>query len=147
MRRTDTFEVKTVKRDPDPRILLTRPGEDTVVEVDAVELRAQYLMHDGDVLLVLDEDSPYEEQVHLVLVRGAQVVDHVVISAPYASGIYRETAAEDGLLRFRFEGDAVWTVSADGSGARGPGGLPSGARRRGGWLAKHYLQLSWTPGA
>lgn len=44
------------------------PAEDgAVIDVDAASLLAQYLLDDGDVLLVLDEYMAYEEQLHLVL--------------------------------------------------------------------------------
>ena len=112
------------------------------IEVDAASLLAQYLLADGEVLLVLDEDIPYEEQLHLVLVRGNAIIDHLVIGAPYATGIFRELEVRGDMLAFTFEGEAVWTISLKNRGSRMPAGLPSGARHRGGWLARHYLSLS-----
>jgi hypothetical protein len=140
VRHVDVFKVMTSRRDPEPRIVLNGAGGS--VEVDAASLLAQYQLPDGDVLLVLDEDSPFEEGLHLVLVRGDRVVDHVVIGAPYASGIYREVAVEDDRLVFVFENDMTWVVRSDHRGSHRIGGLPAGARRRGGWLATRHLSLS-----
>ena len=140
MRHVDVFTVMTSRRDPEPQIVLHGAGGR--VEVDAVSLLAQYQLPDGDVLLVLDEDSPFEEGLHLVLTRGDRVVDHVVIGAPYTSGIYREVAVEDERLVFVFENEMTWVARSDHRGSHGIGGLPAGARRRGGWLATRHLSLT-----
>jgi len=142
MRKVDLFQADTSERTDEPHIRLTRSDDGTGIEVNAASLLAQYRFNNGDVLLVLDEDSPYEEQLHLVLVRRVAIVDHVLIGAPYAAGIFHEQEVRpDGLL-FRFEGEAMWKVGLDDRGSRVPGRLPAGARRRGGWLSRHYLTLS-----
>lgn len=142
MRKADVFEVKTSQREPEPRILLARPGEDAGVAINAAALLAQYQLGDGDVLIVLDEDDPFEQALHLVLLQGTRIIDHVAISAPYAGGIYREVSVEGETLSFLFENEVIWRVSSDRHGSRGLRGLPSGAHRRGGWLTKRYLSLS-----
>jgi hypothetical protein len=142
MQRANLFEPSPAGAGPEPSIRLARRDDDSSIEIDAASLLVQYLLDDGDVLLVLDEDLPYEEQLHLVLVRGAAIIDHVVIGAPYASGIFHEVGLDHDRLSFRFEGNAVWIVDVDHRGSRMPAGLPPGARRRGGWLARHHLSLS-----
>lgn len=142
MRKVDLFEIRPASPAPAPSIRLARTDGGTPIDIDAASLLAQYLFDDGDVLLVLDEDTPYEEQLHLVLVRETAIVDHLLIGAPYAPGIFREKEVRGDTLAFRFEGDTVWTVGVDGRGSHLPVGLPPGARRRGGWLARHYLSLS-----
>lgn len=142
MQKVDLFKICSAERLPDPSIRLVRHDGTGIIEVDAVSLLAQYLLDNGDVLLVLDEDTPYEEQLHLALVRDATIVDHVVISGLYASGIFREEDVGTDHLTFRFEGEAVWTVKVHALGSRLPARLPSGARRRGGWMSRHHLAMS-----
>ena len=142
MEKVDLFRSLSQDSSPARPIRLAAIDDGAVIEVDAASLLAQYLLADRDVLLVLDEDMPYEEQLHLVLVRGNAIIDHLVIGAPYATGIFRELEVRGDTLAFSFEGDAVWTVGLNSHGSRMPAGLPSGARHRGGWLARHYLSLS-----
>ena len=142
MQRANLFEPSPTSAGSDRSIRLAKRDDDTVIEIDAVSLLAQYLLDDGDVLLVLDEDLPYEEQLHLVLVRGTAIIDHVVIGAPYASGIFHEVGLDHDRLSFRFEGNAVWIVGVDHRGSHMPASLPPGARHRGGWLRRHHLMLS-----
>lgn len=104
---------------------------------------AQYAAYASDTLLILDDDTPYEERLHLVLIRQSNVLDHVEIGSICTSGIFKEVGVSEGILRFRFESDAVWSVSIDGEGKRGIGGLPQGSRRRGGLFARRYLKLEY----
>lgn len=138
---TDTFVVSAAQREPEPRITLARRDTGGTIAVDAAALIAQFALPQGDVLLILDEDSSYEEQLHLLLIRDVRTLDHLVIGAPYASGIYREAESGGETLRFRFEGDAIWTVTWNAAGTRGLFDLPSGARRRGNWRAQRHLFL------
>lgn len=137
----DRFEIVERTREPEPRIVLRRRSGGGVVTIDAAALDAQYAISPSDTLLILDEDTPYEEQLHLVLLRDDQVLDHVVIGAPYASGVFCAEETHGDMLRFRFEDDAIWILTVGARGRRGFGGLPSGARRRGGMLAPQYIVL------
>ena len=138
---TDRFECIHKQREPLPRILLRQRSGGAEIAIDAAELLEQYAVSSSDTLLILDEDTPYEEQLHLVLVRRDKILDHILIGAPYTAGVFRFVAASEGVLQFRFEGDAVWTVSAMQRAKRGFGGLPRGASRGGGFFAKRYLEL------
>ncbi|MGW8192374.1 hypothetical protein [Sphingomonas hankookensis] len=142
MQKVALFRTIAARHDPEPSIRLARDADATAIEVDAASLVAQYLFPNGDVLLVLDHDCPFEEQLHLVLVRNAAIIDHLTIGVPYASGMFHELEVSDRGLAFRFEGRAVWSVGVDGQGFRILPALPSGAHRRGGWLARHHLLLS-----
>lgn len=140
---TDRYQILDQRREPTPRIVLRRvdgSGGEPVV-LDAACLLAQYAVSDTDTLLVLDEDTSYEEQLHLVLLRDDQVLDHIAIGAPYASGAFRPTDPSADTLRFQFESDSRWTLAIDMNGRRGIGGLPSGASRRTGLLAPRYIKL------
>lgn len=109
--------------------------------IDAAELLEQYAISPSETLLVLDEDSPYEEQLHLVLAKGSKIRDHILIGAPYTAGVFRIVGVGDRIVQFRFEGDAVWSVTVRSHPSRGFGGLPHGSRRRGGLFAKRYLDV------
>lgn len=129
------------QREPMPRIILRQRTGGASIAIDAAELLEQYAVSASDTLLVLDEDTPYEEQLHLVLVRRTKILDHILIGAPYTAGVFRFVDASERVLQFCFEGDAVWTVSAKRQGKRGFGSLPPGASRRGGFFARRYLDL------
>lgn len=140
MKRVDLFHAVETQREP-PQVSLRRDDTGATVTLDAVNLLAQYQAPSGDVLLVLDEDCPYEEQLHLALVRDDRIVDHLVIGGPYATGAFDERDVTDDGVRFRFAGDQTLSVAISPGRAWLPGRLPAGARRRGGWLAPHWLQL------
>jgi hypothetical protein len=55
-----------------PSVEILKGGVATGLKVEAVNLLAQYELSNGDALLVLDEDSPYEEMLHFCLLRQAQ---------------------------------------------------------------------------
>lgn len=141
MLKTARFQCVESQREPEPRIVLeSRPGGGRVI-LDAASLCDQFAVSRLDTLLVLDEDNPYEEQLHLVLVRDDDVLDHVVIGAPYASGIFRVVESRSNSLSFRFESDAIWKLTLEPGGRRSLPCLPRGVRRRGGLLARAYLFL------
>lgn len=142
MQKVDLFRTISANRDPQPFIRIARDTDEAVIEVDAASLVAQYLFDNGDALLVLDEDCPFEEQLHLILIRDAAIIDHLTIGASYVGGIFRELGISGERLAFRFESEAVWSVGLDSQGSRFTSALPSGAHRRGGWLSRRYLLLS-----
>ena len=142
MHRVHVYHVAQRQLQPMARIALRHPAGGPLLVVDAASLLAQYQLPSGDVLLVLDEDCPFEERLHLVLARGSRILDHIAIGWIYTSGIYREIPTDDAALHFHFEGRAVWRVEVRADGIRRVGGLPSGARRRGRWFARRYLLLS-----
>lgn len=142
MQDVDAFTVLGQQTEPERSIHLTSRRGSRSVKLNAAALLAQYHCPSGDVLLVLDDDCPFEEQLHLVLMRQVSVLDHVIVGAPYMAGQYRLMEAGGDTLRFRFEGESVWEVRLRSEGSRGLGGLPSGARRNMGWLDKRYLTLT-----
>ena len=144
---TDRYHAVEHRHEPTPRIVLRRMdgGGGEPVVLDAACLLAQYAVSGTDTLLVLDEDTPYEERLHLVLLRDDRVLDHIDIGAPYATGAFRPVEMSVGTLRFHFENDAIWTLAVDAHGGRGIGCLPSGARRRTGLLAPRWMTLERLP--
>lgn len=146
MRPVTLFQVLGSESEPAPQIRLRRADTGLTIEVEAVALLAQYQTDSGDVLLVLDEDCIYEEQLHLVLVRGDRVADHVLIGAPYATGEYQEIGIDRDVLHFRFANDRELRLEVDEKGSRMSGGLSGGARRKGGWLQPKFLRLTQAGG-
>lgn len=135
------FRVADVQREPVPRVNL-RDDAGVTITLEAVTLLAQYRTASDDVLMILDENCPYEEQLHLVAVRGSEVIDHLVIRAPYATGSFEALGTgEDGLL-FRFAGGDMYRASVAEAGARLPRPLPGGARRTSKWFARKFLHLT-----
>lgn len=138
---TDRIEVVEQQREPQPRIVLRPRGGAATVTLDAAALVAQYAVSETETLLVLDEDTPFEEQLHLALLSDDRLLDRVVIGAPYATGAYRPLKVGSDYLRFNFEGAVPWTLTVRAEGRRGLVRLPPGARRRSGLLAPKYLFL------
>ena len=126
---------------PEPRIELRPRSGGRSFTLDAAELVEQYAVSATDTLLVLDDDCPYEERLHLVLMRNDRLIDHIEIGAMYVPGIFAPIYLRDRELRFRFESDAIWTLTIRHAGRRLLGGLPSWARRRTSLFAKHYMFL------
>lgn len=139
MERTTQFDVIAQQREPEPRIELIEREGGAKLAIEAAALIGQYRFSSGDTLLVLDEDNPYEEQLHLALIRDAQIIDHLVIGAPYTSGIYGELALDNDALCFSFAGDTVFTLRQVTSLTES---LPRGVRRRGPWFAPKHLSLT-----
>ncbi|MEM9501741.1 MAG: hypothetical protein AAF941_07835 [Pseudomonadota bacterium] len=141
MNQIDRFECIQKQKEPKPRIeLMSRLGGQSLT-LEAASLIEQYAVSQSDTLLILDEDCPYEERLHLVLVRDAEVVDYIEIGAMYVPGVFRELGLRNNTLQFSFESDAVWTLSIEPESRRVLGGLPRGASRRGSILTKRYMFL------
>ena len=136
------FETISQQNDPEPRIDLHRKDTGAKITLDAASLIAQYILSSGDMILVLDEDCSYEEQLHLVLVRDAAILDHLVIGAPFASGIYRQIELGDDVLAFGFSGDSDYVLGVREGWFFRRSLLPAGVRRQGLWSSPQQLTLS-----
>ena len=143
---TNRFQCVSQQTEPEPRIELRPRSGDSSFTLDAAELIEQYAVSATDTLLVLDDDCPYEERLHLVLMRNDSLIDYIEIGAMYVPGIFDPIDHRDRELRFRFESDAIWTLTISQTGRGLFGGLPSGARRRTGLLAKRYMFLGFGEG-
>ena len=138
---SNRYETVSQQTEPEPRIILRPVKGGGRITLEAASLVAQYAVSDSDTLLVLDEDCPYEEQLHLVLVRGSKAIDHVVIGGMYSTGIFKSLGMDESKLRFTFESDAVWSLTVDTKGRRAWGGLPRGASRKGLPFGRKHLFL------
>lgn len=99
--------------------------------VGGVRIAGQYRVDDLRSLIVLDENCPYEEQLHFILVSGGAPVDEIVYGAPYTPGLFRPLDCSGSALRFHFASDDVmelivrerrqWRLRPGVPGARYPG--------------------------
>ena len=142
METVDRFDCIRQQREPEPLITLQERSGGNTITLEAASLLKQYAVSEIDTLLVLDEDCPFEEQLHLVLARDGRILDHIYIGMMYMSGMFALIDSGDRWLRFKFEGDAIWTLRIEAKGRRGLGLLPSVAWRSGGLLSRRYMFLS-----
>ncbi len=123
------------------RVEIFNGGATTGLKIDAVNLLAQFELSNGDVLLVLDEDSPFEEMLHFCLLRQDQLIDHLRYGALYISGIFKLIQAAGDQLSFTFASDEVLRLSVDIAGSRWPEQDAPGASYASGVLCKRFLNL------
>ena len=88
-----------------PRSRLIHHGAELPVVVEGSILEAQVQLADGRYLLVLTEDCPHEEQVHVILLdRFLRVRDRYRFGRPYTPGIVESINVNENALRFLFAG-------------------------------------------
>ena len=94
-------------------MMLSRDGAQNAIRFAGQCIEAQFSLADGAVLLVLSDDSPYEEglYVHLLDALGT-VIDSILGSSPYASGIFKFKASGNNWMDFNFfSNDVTYRVS------------------------------------
>ncbi len=141
MKTISDFSAQLDRSATPPTVEIFRDGTATGLRIQAVNLLAQFEISNGDALLVLDEESPYEEMLHFCLLRRDQLIDHLLYGAPYTSGIFKLMQAENDQLHFTFASDEILCLSANADGSRWPQRSVPGASYGTGPLSKHYLTL------
>jgi hypothetical protein len=124
-----------------PTVEIFRGIASTGLRIQAVNLLAQFETANGDAVLVLDENSPYEEMLHFCLLRSDRLIDHLLYGAPYASGIFNLMRAGNDRVLFTFASDEVLCLSVTTDGSRWPQRNVPGASYVTSPLSKHYLHL------
>lgn len=119
-----------------------RPGP----SLEGAVLEAQFLLDDGRYLLLLSDDSPYEERIHVVLLdRDLSPLDTLEIGAPYTPGLLSGLEPQGDRLRFRFAG-AVFILRVHTRPRRWLAGfLVPGVHRGGAPWWKRYLAIEVMP--
>jgi len=118
-----------------PRSRLIHNGAELPVVVDGVVLEVQVLLEDGRYLLVLTEDCPFEEQVHVILLdRFLRVRDRYRFGKPYTPGIVESVEVQEKALQFSFAG-----LQFEVKVREKPDAFQMGAR------LIRYLQVTTTP--
>ncbi len=75
MRQIDLYVLADSYRKKQKKHLLTRNGEKISVEVDGVLIEAQFELSDGRHLVWLTEDCPYDEMLHVYLIRSDGIIE------------------------------------------------------------------------
>jgi hypothetical protein len=135
------FSVRLNRDSTPPSVEILKGGVTTGLKVEAVNLLAQYELSNGDALLVLDEDSPYEEMLHFCLLRQAQLMDHLRYGAPYTGGIFKLVRAEGNQLLFTFASEEVLCLDVSSEGSRWPQRNAPGTSYGTEAFSKHFLSL------
>jgi hypothetical protein len=117
MRMVQEFSLDRIERQAgaaaaEPRARLRRGGNDTGTVLPGAVLEAQ-LAADAGWLLFTTHDTPFEEQLDIILIdRSYRIVDVASLYGPYTTGTFRNLAIESGeSVLFDFFGDHVWRVT------------------------------------
>ena len=148
MKKIRIYQCTKIQDTPSPAVEVTsesmRSSQKKSIKIDAAEILTQYQASNGDILLVLDEDSPYEEQLHFVLIRDDQIIGYIKYGGLYTPGVFKEISRENDDLRFTFASDEVLSLTLNKTATRWNNQLPPGARYQGGWFQPQYLSLKIT---
>jgi hypothetical protein len=129
-----------VEVDPEThRARLARDGKALELAVTGVILEAQFELPDGSALIWLTQDCPYEEGLHVYLIRpDGGLEDALEAGAAYTPGILKIQATGETWVQLGFFGNGVVYRLEVEPRARARWLLPLGWRykRR---LAKHRL--------
>ncbi len=130
---------------------LLHEGRETDLRVHAARLEAQFQVQPGLFLLFFTDDSPYEEELQILLLDSQlQWLDGLKLGQPYTPGILSELDARDEQrIRFGFFSGTRLLLSVHPEGVfHVRRSLPSFARPvKGRFFSKHYLTLQEVPAA
>jgi hypothetical protein len=141
LREIDTYHVAHIESHDTPRVTLLRNGTAAGLTLEGATLLAQFETAGAHVLLVLDEDTPYEETLHFYLIGKGMIIDHVTFGGAYTPGIFTLKATLEDRLCFTFANDDVYSLQVHPVASRFGRRLTTGARRPAGWLAPKYMSL------
>ena len=124
---------------------LLHEGRETGLRIHAASLEAQFQVQPGLFLLFFTEDSPYEEQLQILLLDPRfQILDGLTLYQPYTPGILANLEPQgEQRLRFDFFTDTRLLLSVNPEGAfHVRRRLPSFASAlKGRFFSRHYLAL------
>jgi hypothetical protein len=135
------FDIRRLDDKVSPKVELLQNGTSTGVVIDGASLLAQYQTENGDILLILDEDCPFEEMLHFVLMRHEKILDHLSYGAAYTSGIFllKDVGAE--TIFFTFSSNDLLALRVLQNPTRWKNNGAPGSRHHMGWLTPKYLTL------
>ncbi len=145
MKPTDRFDIRVREGgDSDRGAELVADGDRTPVRLPGAVLEAQFETTHGP-LLLMTEDCPYEEALHLVLLDPSlRILDRIEISQPYTPGVVKDIEAQgDDALELSFLGDARWRVEVHPPVRRWrwPSPVAPAVRRRGWPFRTRWLEV------
>ncbi len=90
-------------------------GESLPTRVDGKILEAQFELNDGETLLWLTDDSPYDEGLHVYLInRDDEAEDALEAGAVFAPGILQIISAKENAVIFKFfKNDVKYKLSVE----------------------------------
>jgi hypothetical protein len=102
MRAIDQYSLVSTNQDG-RRAVLKRQGQTQVVDVDGTLLEAQFELDDGTRLIWLTDDSPYDEGLHIYLIRLDGIPeDSLQAGADFAAGILKLREVRSWSIDFEF---------------------------------------------
>ncbi len=115
---------------------------DLGVTVDGRRVEAQFALPDGGYLVMLSDDSPFDEGLHVYLLDAdAQPVDALEAGADFTAGLLRIRDTGRDWLRFEFFTDGALQRLDILAQAEFRWRLPSGWRYKR-WVGRHRLLVS-----
>jgi hypothetical protein len=130
---------------------LLHEGRETGLRIHAARLEAQFHVQPNLFLLFFTDDSPYEEELQILLLdTHFQLLDGLELGQPYTPGMLSGLDAQgEQRLLFDFFADTRLLLSVHPEGVfHMIRRLPSFARPlKGRFFSRHYLTLQETPGA
>lgn len=128
---------------PSSRGELLRHGAPTGVVINGAYIEQEFARGDQTLLLVTN-DSPFEETLHCYLLDGhGSVSDHLELSGAYAPGTLRDVARAGDVVTFSFFGDERWLLVVHSTPRWTlPTLYGSPVRRTGGPFRRRWLSLT-----
>ncbi|NNC20208.1 hypothetical protein HRD49_35315 [Corallococcus exiguus] len=127
------------------RAVLLHDGRETGLAFQAVQLEAQFGVPPDLSLLFLTDNSPYEEQLQIVLLDSRfQILDGLTLGQDYTPGVLTHLEPQSDMqLRFEFFGNTQLLLSIHPAGALLPvRTLPSFAKPlKGRFFSRQYMSL------
>lgn len=129
--------------DRGPLSAVVRDGRDVGLTIAGATLEGQFILNTGEYLLLVTNNSPYEERLHLYLLdRDLRLAEKAEIGAAYTAGILRDLhpSATSDSLEFVFTNRSRFRLQVHASPGRfwnPSGGLQEAARS----LSKRRLQI------
>ncbi|MGD2154377.1 MAG: hypothetical protein PVG79_13995 [Gemmatimonadales bacterium] len=151
MRPAQEFALEPLERpggDPPLRSRLKRHGQPSDLILEGVRLEAAFRLDDGRYLLMLSDDTPFEEILHVYLLSDAlEVRDRAEIGGTYVPGPVRDIAAgPGGCVRFAFAGDQRFELRVRDKPRRWKLRTAPGVGRPGLPWRKRYLEIRHVTG-
>jgi hypothetical protein len=141
MRIISDYSINPIVSSNTPKSELNYHGVSINIILDGIALLSQLQTEGGLVLLVLDEDMPYEEGLHFILLQDQKIIDHISLGVSYAPGIFKQIEVDTNSLLFQFFNDDIYALEISEAPSHFGKKLPASAKRHSGWFAPKYMSL------
>lgn len=129
--------------DQAPRAAVLRRGQPMGLTIDGATLEAQFTVNTDRYLLLVSDDCPYEETLHVYLLNAdGKLMESARLAYAYTAGILRDLqVAENHVLEFTFTGSLRYRLQVHDRPRRfwnASGGVCEIVRI----LSKRYLEIT-----